>query len=74
MGDSETRSFGQLNVKGYGATAPYQDMEEVEYEDKHYDEENGTTRGDDGNVRPSGNHPPQSFLTLISARLNSDVG
>jgi hypothetical protein len=45
MGDTETRSFGQQNVKGYGATAaPYQaDMEDVEYNDERQDEERGTS-------------------------------
>jgi Na+/H+ antiporter NhaD/arsenite permease-like protein len=72
MGDTETRSFGQQNVKGYGATsAPYQaDMEDVEYNDERHDEERGSsegTRGDSvdeyrGRRRPSGENSENWFL------------
>ncbi|ELR13426.1 P protein, putative [Acanthamoeba castellanii str. Neff] len=51
MGDTEKRSFGQTNVKGYGATsAPYHDMEDVEYNDdhsRHGDEERGMSSSGD---------------------------
>ena len=51
MVDTEKRSFGQTNVKVYGATsAPYHDMEDVEYNDdhsRHGDEERGMSSSGD---------------------------
>jgi hypothetical protein len=62
MGDTEKRSFGQTNVKGYGATsAPYHDMEDVEYNDdhsRHGDEERGmSSSGDRTRNTNSGTRP-----------------
>jgi hypothetical protein len=72
MGDIEKRSFGQTNVKGYGATsAPaFHDMEDVEYNDdhsRHGDEERGMSSSGDrsrntnsGTATPLSSPPPSS--------------